>query len=312
MTGLSTQSQPHTTVLLAEAVAQLKVERGGRYVDCTVGPGGHAAAILEESAPGGRLLGIDADPAAVKLAAERLRPYGSDVILVNENFRYLERICERHHFRPVNGILFDLGLSSLQLDRTGRGFSFRYDAPLDMRFAPGRGLTAAQIVNTFPEPDLALLLRRYGEERRSQQIARAIVKSRPLNTTLELARVVAQAVGGARGRLHPATRTFQALRIAVNEELESLGQALSQAVGLLGSGGRLVAISYHSLEDRVVKELFQREARDCVCPPGLPSCVCGHRATLTIISKRVVRPSAAEIAANPRSRSARMRVAEHM
>lgn len=300
----------HEPVMLEECISALQVQRGGRYVDCTVGGGGHAAAILEESSPGGRLIGIDADPHAIRVARGKLKPYGKDAILVNENFKYLENICTRHGFSPVNGVLFDLGMSSLQLEEAGRGFSFRQDSPLDMRFSDRQDLTAADIVNTYPEVELAQLLHRYGEEQRNRQIARCIVEKRPLETTQELARVVEQAVGGTRGRIHPATKTFQALRIAVNHELENLELALEQAVNLLGNGGRIVVISFHSLEDRLVKGFFRREAQWCICPPGMPACICGHTPRLKVLSKKVFRPSPVEVQTNPRSRSARMRVAE--
>ena len=302
----------HEPVMLEECISALQVQRGGRYIDCTVGGGGHAAAILEESSPGGRLIGIDADPHAIRVARGKLKPYGKDAILVNENFKYLENICTRHGFSPVNGVLFDLGMSSLQLEGAGRGFSFRQDSPLDMRFSDRQDLTAADIVNTYPEVELAQLLHRYGEEQRNRQIARCIVERRPLGTTQELARVVEQAVGGTRGRIHPATKTFQALRIAVNHELENLELALEQAVNLLGNGGRIVVISFHSLEDRLVKGFFRREAQWCICPPGMPACICGHTPRLKVLSKKVFRPSPVEVQTNPRSRSARMRVAEYI
>lgn len=302
----------HEPVLLEESIKALLIQRGGRYIDCTVNGGGHAAAILEESSPGGQLLGIDADPEAIKMAKERFRSYGGNAILVNENFRYLENICSRYGFRPVNGIIFDLGMSSLQLEASGRGFSFQQDAPLDMRFSPRQSLTAADIVNTYSEQELAGLLQRYGEEHRSRQIARRIAERRPLRTTLELSRVVQDAVGGGRGRIHPATKTFQALRVVVNEELENLQLALGQALNLLGSGGRVVVISFHSLEDRTVKEFFRRESQGCLCPPSVPVCVCGHKPNLKLVTRKAVRPSSKEIQANPRSRSARMRVAERI
>jgi 16S rRNA (cytosine1402-N4)-methyltransferase len=300
----------HEPVLLEESISALQIQPGGRYIDCTINGGGHAAAILEECSPGGQLLGIDADPEAIKMAKERFKPYGNNVILVNENFRYLENICDRHAFRPVNGIIFDLGMSSLQLEESGRGFSFQQDAPLDMRFSPRQSLTAADIVNTYSEHELTEIIRRYGEDYRGRQIARRIVERRPLRTTLELSRVVQEAVGGARGRINPATKTFQALRIVVNEELESLQLALGQALNLLGSGGRVVVISFHSLEDRLVKEFFRRESQGCLCPPSVPVCVCGHKPKLKIVTKKAVQSSPGEIQANPRSRSAKMRVAE--
>ncbi len=307
-----TAAYSHEPVLLEESISALQIQPGGRYIDCTVNGGGHAAAILEESSPGGQLLGIDADPEAIKVAKERFKSYGNNVILVNENFRYLESICNRYSFRPVHGIIFDLGMSSLQLEASGRGFSFQQDSPLDMRFSPRQSLTAADIVNTYPERELAGLLEKYGEECRAKQIARRVVERRPLRSTLELARVVQEAVGGGRGRIHPATKTFQALRIVVNEELESLHLALGQALNLLGSGGRVIVISFHSLEDRLVKEFLRRESQGCLCPPSVPVCVCGHKPNLKIVTKKAVRPSQSEIQANPRSRSAKMRIGERI
>jgi len=302
----------HVPVLLEETMKALAVQPGGRYIDCTLGGGGHALAILERSAPGGQLLGIDADPEAIETARERLEPYANSIRLINENFANLQAICLKYDFFPVHGILFDLGLSSLQLSDAERGFSFQHDAPLDMRFDPSQEVTAADIVNTSTEAELARLIRAYGEESYSHRIARQIVKERPIRSTLHLARVVERAIGGRRGKIHPATKTFQALRIAVNRELENLELALKQAVELLGFEGRLVVISYHSLEDRIVKQFMQREARDCICPPGTPVCVCGHKARLRLISRRVITPSVAEIERNPRSRSARLRAAERI
>ncbi|MBM2825070.1 MAG: rsmH [Dehalococcoidales bacterium] len=302
----------HIPVMVEETLAALNVQPGGRYIDCTIGAGGHFAAILEHSSPGGQLLGIDADPEAIKVASARFEVHSDSLLLVNENFANLEAVCYRYDFLPVHGILFDLGLSSLQLTSNGRGFSFQHDASLDMRFSPGQNLTAADIVNTYPELALARLIRNYGEEGFSRQIARRIVADRPIKTTLQLAQAVERAVGGKRGRIHPATRTFQALRIAVNRELENLGSALQQAVKLLGFQGRLVVISYHSLEDRIVKRFMQQEARDCICPPGTPACVCGHTASLRLVNRKVITPSPAEIQSNPRSRSARLRTAERV
>jgi len=302
----------HLPVLLREAIEALAVQPGGRYIDCTVGGGGHAAAILERSSPGGQLLGIEADDEAIKVASSRLEPFRGSVLLVNDNFVNLRDICIKYDFYPVHGILFDLGLSSLQLNGHSRGFSFQQDAPLDMRFDPHQEVTAADIVNTYPEIKLAQLIRAYGEESFSHQIARCIVQKRPIKTTLQLVRVIEQAIGRRRGKIHPATRTFQALRIAVNRELDNLEAALKQAVGLLGFEGRLVVISYHSLEDRIVKQFMQREARDCICPPSVPTCVCGHKASLRLVSRRVITPSEAEVRRNPRSRSARMRIAERV
>ena len=297
----------HQPVMVAETLTALNVQPGGRYIDCTVGTGGHAAAILEASAPGGQLLGIDADPDALQLARGRLQ--GKKTILVNDNFINLKSICQKYGFFPLQGILFDLGLSSLQLNKNSRGFSFQHDAPLDMRFSPDQQLTAADIVNTFSEADLAHIIFQYGEEHFSRQIARNIVLKRPLYTTMELTQVVLEIFGNRRGHIHPATRTFQALRIAVNKELENIEVALPQAVDLLDQDGRLVVISYHSLEDRLVKNFMRTQSQHCICPPVIPVCVCNHSPTLTLISKRITTPSASEISANPRSRSARLRMA---
>ncbi|MFO8143339.1 MAG: 16S rRNA (cytosine(1402)-N(4))-methyltransferase RsmH [Dehalococcoidales bacterium] len=300
----------HTPVLLDEALDALAVQPGGRYIDCTIGGGGHAAAILERSAPGGQLLGIDADPEAIKVAGERLKAYQESVLLVNDNFARLQPVCLNYDFQPVHGILFDLGVSSLQLSDSGRGFSFQYDAPLDMRFSPQQDTSVEDIVNHYSESEIARIIRVYGEENYYQRIARRIVSERPIKTTMELARTVERAVGGRKGKIHPATRTFQALRIAVNHELEILDSALKQAVEILGYGGRLVVISYHSLEDRIVKQFMQREAKGCICGPEVPVCVCGHTASLRMLNKRVIRPSDDEIRHNPRSRSARLRAAQ--
>lgn len=305
-------SSSHVPVLLEETMRALAVQSGGRYIDCTLGGGGHALAILERSSPGGQLLGIDADPEAIEVAGARLEAYRGSVLLANENFVNLQAICIKYDFFPVHGILFDLGLSSLQLNGNGRGFSFQHDAPLDMRLNPGQEITAADIINTSSEAELAHLIRAYGEEGFSHRIARRIVSERPIKSTLHLARTVEQAVGRRRGRIHPATKTFQALRIAVNRELENLEAALKQAINLLGFKGRLVVISYHSLEDRIVKRFMQQEAKGCICPPGTPVCVCGHKARLRVISKKVIIPAEAEVELNPRSRSAKLRAAERI
>ncbi len=302
----------HVPVLVQEVVRLLAVQPGGRYVDCTVGGGGHAAAILEAASPGGLLLGIDADPAALAIAAERLAPFHDSMRLVEANFRELGQVCRQNSFVPVHGVLFDLGLSSYQLTDVERGFGFQVEAPLDMRFGRRQALTADEIVNTYPEQELADVIWRLGEEPASRRIARAIVRARPLRTTTELAALIARAVGGPRRRIHPATRTFQALRIAVNDELGALSDGLEQARDVLGRGGRLVVVSFHSLEDRIVKQFLQRESRDCICPPEAVRCTCGHRATLSILTKRPLRPGADEVAANPRSRSARLRAAEKL
>lgn len=246
----------------------------------------------------------------IRLASIRLSAYHDSVLLVNDNFSNIDDICRRYSFTPVHGVLFDLGLSTYQLEDDPRGFSFQRDAELDMRFSPDQETTAADIVNSASETELALILQEYGEERFARRIAHRIVQERPITTTLQLARAVEVAVGGRRGRIHPATRTFQALRIAVNRELENLETALGKTIGVLGTGGRLVVISYHSLEDRIVKHFMQKEASDCICPPNVPVCRCGHTASLRILTKRVIVPSEEEVRDNPRSRSAKMRVAE--
>ena len=303
----------HDSVMLREVLVALDVQPGGRYVDCTVNGGGHAEAILEAASPGGSLLGIDADAEALDMSRRRLERFGEDVALAEGNFREVDTIARAHDFTPVNGVLFDLGLSSHQLASASRGFSFRVDSPLDMRFSPEQETTAAYWVNDANEEELADIIWRFGEERQSRRIARAIVNGRPLRTTTQLAKAVEQAVGRRPGSsTHPATKTFQALRIAVNQELASLVEALPRAHGLLGFGSRFVVISYHSLEDRIVKQYIARESRDCICPPQQPVCTCGHKATLRPVTGGALAPSAEEIAANPRSRSAKLRAAERL
>ena len=299
----------HQPVLLAEVIAALQVRPGGHYIDGTVGLGGHSAAILEA---GGHVLGLDADPEALRSAAARLERFGGRVTLANANFSTLDAVAREHGVTAAAGVLFDLGVSSLQLSDQGRGFSFQADAALDMRFSPAQPATAADLVNTASEAELATILREYGEERHSLRIARAIVAHRPLRTTAELAKTVVGALGPWAGGIHPATRTFQALRIAVNAELTALTSGLEQATDLLAPGGRLVVISFHSLEDRIVKNFFRDEARGCICPPRLPVCMCGHEARLKVLTRTPVVPTAQEVAANPHSRSAKMRVAQRL
>jgi len=308
-----TMSLPtHIPVLVKEAVEGLQTKPGGYFIDCTVGMGGHAAAILERIPPQGKLLGIDADPEAIRVARAKLGDYKEAVILANDSFANLNAICKKYDFYPVDGILFDLGVSSMQLDTAQRGFSFQRDAPLDMRFNPQQELTAHDIINSFPEPELARIIKEYGEERHSRLIARHIVQGRPITSTLQLAQLVEQVLGRHRTKIHPATRTFMAVRIAVNRELESLRVALEQTINLLHYQGRLVVISYHSLEDRIVKEFMRREASSCVCPPRTIVCRCGHVPTLKLISRKVIKPTPLEIESNPRSRSAKLRIAERL
>lgn len=298
----------HIPVLYQEALAGLQLRPGGRYIDCTVGGGGHARGILELSSPNGELLGIDVDPLAIEIARERLRGHSPRLTLVNGNYMDLREVAQRHNFHPVDGILFDLGVSSLQLERAERGFSFQKNGPLDMRFDPRGEWMAADLVNSLPERELAEILWRYGEERKGRRIARAIVANRPLKTTRELVEVI-ENVMPRRGSIHPATRTFQALRIAVNDELENLAKALPQAVEILASGGRLVVISFHSLEDRVVKRFFRDEAQGPIYPLDVPVPVRDRQPTLKVLTQKPIRPSAEEVEANPRSRSARLRIA---
>lgn len=291
----------HTPVLLAEVVAALAPRPGGRYLDATVGGGGHALAVLQAAQPGGMLLGIDADPDALAATAERLAEAGlrQQAVLRHGSFADLAALATEAGFTAVDGILFDLGVSSYQLDTPERGFSFAADGPLDMRLDPTQGLTAADLVNRLGERELADILFQYGEEHAARRIARAIVERRraqPFLRTADLAAVVARAVGGRHGRIHPATRTFQALRIAVNQELDRLAVALPQAVALLAPGGRLAVISFHSLEDRIVKQFLRAEAA-------------GETPRLALITKKPVVASDAEVAANPRARSAKLRVA---
>jgi len=308
-----TMSLPtHAPVLLKEAIEGLQAQPGGYFIDCTVGLGGHATAILERILPQGKLLGIDADSEAIRVAEAKFGDYSEVVSLVNDNFANLEAICNKYKFYPVDGILFDLGVSSMQLDTAQRGFSFQREAPLDMRFDPRQGLTAADIVNTFSEQELARIIKEYGEERHSRRIAQHIVQSRPITSTVQLAQVVKRVLGHKHAKIHPATRTFMALRIAVNRELENLKVALEQTINLLRFQGRLVVISYHSLEDRLVKEFMRREASGCLCPLGTIVCRCGHVPALKLISRKVIRPTSLEIESNPRSRSAKMRIAERL
>jgi 16S rRNA (cytosine1402-N4)-methyltransferase len=278
-------------------------------VDCTLGAGGHAQGILEASQPDGRLLGLDLDPQAITIAGKRLAGFSERVRIERASYVELRRVLESVGWKSVDGIVFDLGVSSMQFDTPERGFSFQQDAPLDMRFSPDSPVSAAELVNQLSEEELAEIIFRYGEDRNARRIARAIVRARPLDTTQQLAALVAGS-GGARDHLHPATRTFQALRIAVNEELKSIEAALPQAVHALKRGGRLAVISFHSLEDRIVKDYINLESTDCICPPRQPQCTCGHKASLKKITRKPIVPAEAEIAENPRARSAKLRIAE--
>lgn len=313
-------ASPHQPVLYKEIIHALQPKAGGRYVDGTLGAGGHARGILEACAPDGQLLGLDVDPQALAIARKTLAPYEGRIHLAQASYTTLAAQLQRLGWDQVDGILLDLGASSMQFDTPERGFSFQHDAPLDMRFDPRTPQTAADIVNRYSERELADLLYEYGEERDARKIARAIVRARPLHTTRELAAVIEAAsprpfgrLRAARGdRIHPATRTFQALRIAVNDELASVKAALSQAAAGLRSGGRIAVISFHSLEDRIVKEFFREQSRDLVNPPYERIYAEERKATLKEITRKPITPSEEEIRNNPRARSAKLRIAEKL
>ena len=315
----------HIPVMLEEVLKFLQPRAGGLYVDGTLGGGGHAEAILERSAPGGKVLGVDSDAQALVRVERRLTTAVQDgrLVLVHGNFAELARIVDEAGFvSSVDGVLLDLGFSSYQMDDPERGFSFSADGPLDMRLDQSQELTAADLINSASEQELADIFWRYGEETRSRQIAWRIVRERahgPITQTSQLARLAAAGVPHKPGMIHPATRAFQALRIAVNSELERLEAALPQIVEVLqrgeagktgGDGGRMVIISFHSLEDRLVKVFMRREATDCICPPGIPVCVCNHKASLRILTPKPVTPTKQEVIDNPRARSAKLRAAE--
>ena len=306
----------HKPVMTPEVLHGLYVRPGGRYIDSTVGEGGHSKAILDASNPGGQVLGIDADPEAIQVANKRIQSSSGNFLGINTNFRDIRVTALRYRFSPVNGILFDLGVSSLQLDKESRGFSFKRPDPLDMRFNFDQKISASEIVNEYSESELANLIYRYGEEVDSRKISKIIVQNRPLKTSLDLANLIKDNVfhkvdkRRKRKKIHPATLTFQALRIAVNDELNSLETGLEQAITLLGKGGRIVVISYHSLEDRIVKNMFRRESSYCICPPQTIICICNHNPSIKIVSKKPFTPSNVEIENNPRARSAKMRIAE--
>ncbi len=280
-------------------------------MDGTLGGGGHAAGLLAGSTPNGLLLGLDVDPQALALAQQKLAAFGERVWFRKAAYTSLPQHLADLGWNSVDGILLDLGASSMQFDTPERGFSFLTDGPLDMRFDPEKPLTAAEIVNEWPEMELSDILFRYGEEPAARRIARAIVINRPVGGTLELAAIIEKVVPRRRFH-HPATQTFQALRITVNDEMESVEKILPMAVQALNRGGRLAVISFHSLEDRIVKDYFRRESRDCICPPRQPICTCGHKASIKEINHRPITPTEEEINRNSRSRSAKLRVAEKL
>lgn len=310
LAGSPSDNYPHQPVLYHEVLEALAPESGKDYLDGTLGAAGHALGILDSSAPDGRLLGLDLDPEALVIARQRLFDYRDRIVIRQASYKMAPEILKEIGWQKVHGILLDLGVSSMQIDRPSRGFSFMEEGPLDMRFDQTSGPTAAEIVNHLNEEALADIIWQFGDERYSRRIARAIVEARPILTTQKLVEVINNAVPGYTSQIHPATRTFQAIRIATNKELETLSTALPGLTERIEIGGRIAIISFHSLEDRIVKQYFKKESRDCICPPEQPICTCGHKATLRILTKKPIRASDQEVQENPRSRSARLRVAE--
>lgn len=310
MKAVEPASTPHRPVLYQQTIEYLAPKSPGLYLDCTAGAGGHSEGILQASSPNGLLLALDLDPLAISLTQSRLAPFGERANVVQASYVEAAGILQRMGWDALDGILMDLGVSSMQLDQQTRGFSFRYDAPLDMRFDPNKGPSAADLLNSLSEKDLADLIWKYSEERFSRRIARKIVENRPLRTTFQLAELVRSASGASKGKIDPATRTFQAIRIAVNDELNAIEKAIPSLIALLKPKGRLAVISFHSLEDRLVKQAFRRESIDCLCPPEQLLCTCGHQASVKILTNKPVTASEDEIAGNPRARSAKLRVLE--
>ncbi len=300
----------HIPVLYQAVLDLLRPVSGGHYIDGTLGAGGHTRGILIDSSPDGLVAGFDRDPRALDLAKKNLAEFGDRVIYIKDSYKNFHSYLNNLNWQYVDGILLDLGISSMQLDIPERGFSFRYDGPLDMRFDPDQPLTAADLVNESTRDELIDILFTYGEERLARKIADAIIANRPLVTTQDLAQTVQKVARNPKSKIHPATRTFQALRIAVNQELDALKAFLPEALESLKSGGRLAIIAFHSLEDRIVKQFFRLESRDCICPPEIPVCICGHKARIKELTRRPIQPEEAEIDRNPRARSAKMRVAE--
>ena len=306
------EKKPHLPVLYQQVLETLQPKNAGRYIDATAGAGGHSRGILEISAPDGELLALDVDPLAIQIAGKNLAEFGKRVHLVQASYTSIREQAKSLGWEDVDGILIDLGISSMQIDLPEKGFSFKFDSPLDMRFNPLQELTAEKLINTLAEEELADVLWKYGEEKQSRRIARAICQARPLKTTKELAEVITRVVHQKKSNIHPATKSFQAIRITVNDELGSLENFLPQALELLKPGGRLAVISFHSLEDRLTKHFFQKESRDCLCPPEQPICNCGHKASIKLISRKAISAEEEELKVNPRARSARLRVVEKL
>ncbi|MEA3326238.1 MAG: 16S rRNA (cytosine(1402)-N(4))-methyltransferase RsmH [Chloroflexota bacterium] len=303
---------PHQPVLYHEVLDALSLQSDRIYVDGTLGAGGHAEGILNYSAPKGKLLGLDLDPEALAIARRRLLPFEDRIALHQASYHMAPEILQELGWLPVHGILLDLGVSSMQLDQPERGFSFMSKGPLDMRFNQANRPNAAEIVNTLNKAALSEIIWKFGEERYARKIARAIVASRPINDTRTLADVIQKAVPRHPSHIHPATRTFQAIRIATNKELETLADALPKLVKIIAPGGRIAVISFHSLEDRMIKRFFRMESQDCICPPEQPICTCDHKASLKVITKKPVTATQEEIDANSRARSAKLRIAQKL
>lgn len=307
----------HVSVLLKESIEGLKINPQGIYVDCTLGGAGHSLEILKQLGPAGKLIGIDQDPAAIANAAEKLQGFAGQFYAVKSNFYQLSKVLQEMEIDLVDGFLFDLGVSSYQLDTPERGFSYMHDAELDMRMGPDQPTDAKELVNGLAEAELAAIIRKYGEERWAKRIASFIVKERknkPINTTGELVAIIKAAIpaGARREGPHPAKRTFQALRIAVNNELNILENTMQDAASALKPGGRISVITFHSLEDRIIKEAFKKLANPCTCPPAFPVCICGKKPQIKIVTGKPIEPSQEELTANPRARSAKLRIAEKL
>lgn len=308
----NTTPTPHQSVLYQEIIDALSPQPDGYYIDATIGAGGHAWGILNAALPGGHLLGLDLDPQALDIASQRLSVFSDRVFLRKRSYQYMQEETQRLGWDYVDGIVMDLGVSSMQLDTPERGFSFRFDGPLDMRFGDEIGKNAAQLINTISETELAEIIWKYGEDRLSRKIARRIYENRPINSTKELAELIEKISPRKANSPHPATRTFQAIRIAVNEELKTIETSIPEAIHLLRPGGHLAIISFHSLEDRLVKTIFRQESTDCICPPKQPICTCGHKASIQLINKKPIEPSEKEKENNPRARSAKLRIAKKL